>query len=235
MGMDARYLKNSPLRRPQWRAERTLYLIDGHPIPRRPQRYDDRYVRTYRKFLVELMAAGDNELRRNSLFEKMPSVGQAHFLYVSRDGLSRCILEAWLLTGLSSDEIAGEFAMDPSAIDYFEKLFFNVRDRLDCSDWISLVIRRQTSEHSADERGGTDLGYIIRLYAFYGGPLVLRALVAEVAPEKMKSGSAAGGEIDEALASFVRDRTMAAAEVLSGRVKNARLWKMVVRSKKFRR
>jgi hypothetical protein len=183
------------------------------------------------------MAAGGNELRRNSLYEKMPSVGQAHFLYVSRDRLSRDILEAWLLTGLSSDEIADEFAMDPSAIDYFEKLFFNVRDRLDCSDWISLVIRRQTSEHSAegDERGGADLGYIIRLYAFHGGPLVLRALVAAVAPEKMKSGSAAGGEIDEALASFVRDRTMAAAEVLSGRVKNARLLKMVLRSKKFRR
>ena len=42
-------------------------------------------------------------------------------------------LEARLLTSESFAEIAARFATEAPVIDCFEKLFFNVRDRLDCT------------------------------------------------------------------------------------------------------
>lgn len=87
MGMDARYFANNPLRPPQWRAERALQLVDHYPNPLPPQPYDDRYVRSYWQFLIERRAAGDDELRRNTLFQKMPDISHAHSLYVTADCL----------------------------------------------------------------------------------------------------------------------------------------------------
>ena len=84
-----------------------------------------------------------------------------------------------------------------------------------------MVIRGPRAEHSADgdEVNDEGLGHVIRFFAFRGGPLVLRALVAALAPEKLKSGGAPD-DIDEALAEHVRARTMQATELLSGHVKN---------------
>ena len=84
-----------------------------------------------------------------------------------------------------------------------------------------MVIRGPRAEHSADgdEVNDEGLGHVIRFFAFRGGPLVLRALVAALAPEKLQSGGAPD-DIDEALAEHVRARTMQATELLSGQVKN---------------
>jgi hypothetical protein len=236
MGMDAHYFVNDPIRRPQWRAERALRLVDHYPNPLRPQPFDDRYVRSYWQFLIELKSAGNDELRRNCLFQKMPDISHAHSLIVTADRLSRYILQAWLLTGLSPEKISEQFSMDPLAIDYFEKLFFNVTDRLNCSDWISVVIRGTRSEHSVhgDELSDEGLGHVVRLFAFRGGPLVLRELVAALAPKNLKSRDARD-DIDEALAEHVRVRTMLAAELLSGHVKNVPVLKKALQSIRSKR
>lgn len=234
--MDARYFVDNPLCPPQWRAERALRLVDHHPHPLRPQPYDDRYVRSYRRFLLQLNAACDDKLRRSSLFEKMPHVSQAYSLYISADDLSRSILEAWLLTGLSPAQISDHFPMDHLAIECFERLFFNVADRLDCSDWISKVIRGRPSRHSAnaDGQSGEGLEPLIRLFAFRGGPLVLRALVAAIAPDKLKTPVGAD-DIDESLIEHVRACTMQAAKLLSGHVKNVPALKKSLKSIRSKR
>jgi hypothetical protein len=48
--------------------------------------------------------------------------------------LRRGVLEAWLLTGQSDGEIAANTGEQPDAVNWFEKLHFAARDRLDARD-----------------------------------------------------------------------------------------------------
>ena len=138
--------KNSPFRRLKWRAERVMQLVEHLPSPLKPGRYDDPYVRTYRRFLLLLVAAGDDEAARYAVIQEKPHVYQAHTLHFHSDRHLRQVLEARLLTVEPLAEIANRFATEPLTIEFYEALFFNVRDRLSHKDWIAKVIRSPSGD-----------------------------------------------------------------------------------------
>ena len=67
----------------------------------------------------------------------------------------RQILEAWLLTNASFSEIAKRFATDPLTIEYFEQLFFNIRDRMQHKDWIAKIILGPVEYLAPNQRGSS--------------------------------------------------------------------------------
>ncbi len=143
------------------------------------------------------------------------------------------MLEARLLTNASFAEIAHGFATEPKAIEYFEALFFNVRDRLSNTDWINKVIR---GEFGAAQDGGRlelaaeDRGYVLRLFAFYGGPHVLETMIHGMIARPLSPGGDVGGWLQAVLGDVLSVRSAAAAATLMLRERNAiRLMKLAGR------
>ena len=212
------FIQGLPFRRPKWRLERVVQLISRRPNPLRPGRYDDHYVRAYRRILLELAAADDDEAKREAVFLEYPHVCRGHLLHYSPDIERRQILEARLLTSETIQEIAIRFATVPEVIDYYEKLFFHVRDRLQCSDWIRKVIKGPRGDYRDDGEGvvtDEQRGYVYRLFAFFGGPLVLDAAVNGMINTTMpQHAEDVHAWFDDALNKIVKTSAAAAATTL---------------------
>ena len=211
-------IKDSPFRCPMLRAERVFAMLEHRPRPLRPRRSDDCHVRAYRWFLKHYLAAGDDGEERQPISMQMPHVEQAHRLYVAADVERRLILEARLLTTESSAEIAERFATDAKTIDYYEQLFFNVRDRKHASDWLITVIKGPP-EDRVPSRGGVmttaQRGFVYKLFARFGGPLVLDALIACLSPHgKPQCAEDAPEWFADAARDIVRSRAALAASLL---------------------
>lgn len=208
----------SPVRNPSWRLQRVMEMIRHRPRALLPRRSDDHNVRVYLRVLLELAAAGEDEDRRDAVFREYPAVCQAHLLHYSADVESRQVIEARLLTSESFAEIAGRMATEPATVAYYERIFFNVRDRFQNSDWIRKVIRGpsiagrgiKNSQSSSALRG-----YVLRLFAFHGGPLALDAVIngmlTTTAPQRTKDLE---GWFTDALGQMVRITAAAASSTL---------------------
>jgi hypothetical protein len=214
--MNPHILMQGPFRRPQWRLDRAVQLISHYPDPLRPGRHDDHYVRVYRQLLLALAAAGRSKAEQEAVSRACPHVYGAHKLHYSSQRESQQILEARLLTHESIDEIALRFGVAPQAIDYYEKLFFDVRDWLDCTGWIRIMaIKGPLSTYGDNNKGEMTLeqrGYLYRLFAYFGGPLVLDAIVNGLGTKtRPQFGDDVGDWFDDALKQIVRSTALAAA------------------------
>jgi hypothetical protein len=214
--MNPELLISNPLRRPQWRLDRALQLIGHRPRPLRPRRCDDHYVRIYYRILLDLAAARGNEERQDEIIRTYPDAYHAHLLHYSAAAEVRQILEARLLTKEPLAVIAKRLATTPEAIQYYEKIFFNVRDRLAATDWISGIVRGSYNPESRGNSAGTDeRGYLLRLVAYYGGVLALDAMISGLStvqpPQREKDVSA---WLETGLRQSVLSQATAAASVL---------------------
>ena len=158
----------------------------------------------------------------------------AHCLYHAADVERRQILEARLLTGESDEEIARRFDIAPDAVNCYEKLFFNVRDRLHCSDWIYLTTLRRPAAGAANENGALtdeERGFVYRRFGYYGGPLVLDAEISVLGPiEAPQRGENLGAWMDEAFGEIVRTRAaLAASSLATGNRDAMRLIRLAVK------
>jgi hypothetical protein len=211
--MDSEIFKHDPTRRPQWRLDYVMELIGNRPRPRPPRRCsDDQYIQAYYRLVTEYDTTDE---RRREVLEYLPHIYQAHCLYHSADAERRQILEARLLTGESDEEIARHFGTTAEVVESYEKLFFNVRDRLQCSDWIHLTTLRRPAAGAANENGALsdeERGSVYHWVGYYGGPLVLDAVINVVGPIKApQRGAELGAWMDEAFGQVVRTRAALAA------------------------
>jgi hypothetical protein len=208
-------IKDSPFRCPSWRAEHVFAMLAHRPRPLRPRRCDDTYVRAYRCFLKHCLAAGDDGEERLRLHPAMPAVAQAHELF-SIDIERRQLLEARLLTSETFDEIAERVGTDAKTIDYFEQLFFNVRDRLTNKDWIAKIIKGPPEDRVPSRDGvmtTAQRGFVYKLFAYFGGPLILDAVVLSISPHDRQDEDASEF-FEEATRDIVRSRAAMAASLL---------------------
>jgi hypothetical protein len=167
-----------PLRLPHWRLNRVLHMLKERPLRPPPwfREGDDRMVRTYR-LTVLVMREAEDDSRRD--FDEFRPMVEAHQCNYSPDPTIRQELEAWLLTEEPYEKIAQRFFMSPQAVEFFEQIFFNVRDRLENSDLIQLAIhsRKQYDQEAGCSPAEIERGYVLRHFAYIGGPQVLNALV----------------------------------------------------------
>jgi hypothetical protein len=175
---------------------------------RRPARGDDTYVRFYRKFLKDYQAALQHTETANlearpgrspqvlELIERLPHLGHAQRLYFLGESEERAVLEARILARESDETIAAKTSLSPLTVDCYEKLFFNVRDRLDCTDWVcKAAVRRPSARRT--ERGPLDRSDIraaYRMFGYCGGGLVLDVLLSCVPGGRPCHSSPAGAD-----------------------------------------
>lgn len=169
------FLPDNPLRRPNWRWERARTVIEDQiPLSRRR---DDKYVRRATDFRRALLRCHD-ELQHYYLATHSPDMYWAWKIATAEErtqaNLLRADIEARILARSTDVEIAEKCDVKPAVVDNFANVFFGVRDRLDRQSYIThQVIGTQLHE-------GLRVSHfpvIWKLFAYYGGPIVLDALI----------------------------------------------------------
>jgi hypothetical protein len=148
--------------RPDWRWERVLDMVNHSPCPLRNKRFDDSYVRTMRQYMLQ--NRGDNEERKKNLFFEYPGCYHALKLHQDVDGADmRLFLQSRFLARQSIPDIASE---------WYEKLFFNVSDRISDQDWI---LRHILGPEASRQLNNYELA--IKMLAYHGGVSVLNFML----------------------------------------------------------
>jgi hypothetical protein len=130
--------RDCPFRPVTWRWEWARLLREHGILPRRP--HDDHWIARAIRFQVALTRAGAGaDPSRNRLAEAQPAPFAAYHLWRQGEHPWRWALEARLLAGEPPEAIAARCGLSAAAVVAYEALFFNVRDRLEATDYISLI------------------------------------------------------------------------------------------------
>ena len=173
--------KYDPFRTPAWRHDRVTELIEREPRRGRPSRVrDDADICTYYNFRLILQRASTEKVKL-ALYAENGPLCQAHDWYINGDHERRAILEARILARQSDGEIAQLVGLLPAAVAWYERIFFNVRDRLHARIWILKTIRggeRRRPLSCNDPLSASERGQFFKLLAHFGGPVALDAAIS---------------------------------------------------------
>jgi hypothetical protein len=115
-----------------WRWQRVLELDEGGASPSRSR--DDQWVRRARKYQQRKATLHvHTEARLEAAYPDIHLAWQIHDNLVTN---FLWIIEAGVLAGVSQEELAKYLALTPEVIEAYEKLFFDVRDKLDARGYI---------------------------------------------------------------------------------------------------
>ena len=181
-----------PFLKPNWRHERVVQMLSCVP-PERCKRYDDSWVKGYKKFLFQWNKGEDN---RNKLMHDNPGLYFAYLLYdrMYVEPEMRQMVEARLLANSSYADIANECKTIPETIQWYERLFFNVKDFLPHHDWILKHVLLPASDRFVSDDPDDDqedfqpttsqeivkphFDLTLKFFAYYGGPLACDVMIS---------------------------------------------------------
>lgn len=178
--MHQQFQSVNPFREPSWRFQRVLDLVERERPGRCTQR-DDDYIKEYRRFVGKLRRNQDPE-DQMSIFPKFPGLFLAHLWYHHPDKENNWMLQSWILTGESNEYIGQQMCLIPSAVEWYERIFFNVRDRLLAPYYIVKRVIGRLDDRGSLPRDGkmsefqSQMSY--KLFGYFGGPFMLQAIFA---------------------------------------------------------
>lgn len=182
-----------PFRRCDWRCNRIIAMCDRAPTPGRCTPRDDEYIRRGRNFLLRYRAYDED--RREELKWEDEDLYAAFAVFrgkSSDEGDQAFTLEARILSGQSDEDIAEQYPFGPRTVDYYENLFFNVRDRLERRDWLTTqvlipALKRDKGTTSAVAGSTwqpqdhaiikTQMDGSLKFFAYFAGPWVLERML----------------------------------------------------------
>jgi len=178
----------SPFRRPDWRLERVLQMVDRPDSSvGRCTRRDDQYIKGLRNYIIRYRNA-DTE-GRNKLAYTYPGIAWAYQIYEQRENEAKRMavtMEARILAGMTDEQICLEMHTIPDTVKWYEKLFFDVRGRLQSLDWIMDHVLMPAYEQSMVEHDTAPGTYKIsephydctlKSFAYFGGQHVLEHML----------------------------------------------------------
>jgi hypothetical protein len=172
------FAKVNPFRTLSWRWDRARRLAEEG------QDYslatDDRETGCALEYL-QASRSCDTHAQRQKLAEKMPEIHKAHEIH-KQGGSLKWVLEAFLLTEETSETIGRRLGLPTAVVDWYEQLFFCVRDRLSARDWVVLVAIGMKFVRAEVTKEDVDL--LLKWLAYAGGPLVLETYLPHLLPEE---------------------------------------------------
>lgn len=213
--MHPHMIQSSPFRKPTWRHD---YVVDSLARPgggTRFRRDEDIIIRTYRRFLVALRAAGTDAEQQALVLDGCSNLGRAYQLFWSDDQEGRRQLEAWLLTADSVEQIADRLQLDVHVIYYFALIFFDVHDRLSARDWVYLTLLKP---HAMGQLATADEARwrTWRVVAYYCGAELLHDLLnAGMRSKKPSTAAELADWLDDDLQRTITHRTFESAMQLA--------------------
>lgn len=158
---------HDPFKSPSWRWERARWLRDRGKYIRAGK--DDEWTLLTKKYQILLEKAKD-EIDHYKLSCKFPGIYFAHDMYEREETDFKWTIEALILAKTPFDQIAKKVCCSIDVVFWYEKLFFNVTDKLDSPYYI---VNRVFG--NSIHRGVTDRNYDLlwKLYGYMYGPMVL--------------------------------------------------------------
>jgi hypothetical protein len=86
--------------------------------------------------------------------EVFSTINSAHALYALRPEDAKYAVEAYILTGATDDEISAEFGLTAKLINWYERLFFDVRGRLASRIYIQNQLIPEREKLALDPKDG---------------------------------------------------------------------------------
>ncbi len=209
-----RFFRDNPLRSPSWRADYVRRVVDAG---KRCGIAEDQFVRAYKTFILKMRRAANVEDQLD-IFPKYADLYYAHLYQHNPDPEWRWLLQACLISGQSNSEIAEYMAMSPGTVEWYEAIFFNVRERLRSRGYIVKCILSKINDRVNDPAWSFTaenkrLCYLI--FAYYGGPLMLDVITSGFAPapppEKLEDTDA---WLDLTVQRLIRSNALQAAQTL---------------------
>ena len=184
----------NPFLRPDWRHERVVKMLGNMP-QERCKRYDDKWVKGYKKFLFRW---NKGEHTRDQLMHENPGL---YFAYLIHDRMfvepeMRLMIEARLLADIDKNDIAHECKTIPETIEWYERLFFNVSDFLSHHDWVLKQVLLPASDRFVEDNVENDneeanfkpksssevvkphFDMTLKFFSYYGGPMVCDLMIS---------------------------------------------------------
>lgn len=171
------YQEKNPFRVPSWRWERARTFREAGR--RRAPGTEDEWTQLAFRYQRSEVQATD-AYAQFTMAENYPEVFYAATIYRQRGQGSerghplRLALEARLLAGSSDAEIAEAVGIDAEVVECYEKLFFNVREKLRNTDYIMTVVIGAAMYTGLSER---DFDLLWKLFGYLYGPKVLDAFI----------------------------------------------------------
>lgn len=169
------YHPSNPLRAPDWRWERARIIREtGKNVGVRTK--EDEWTKSAIKFQKDLFGCKDDFARYN-LIEKYPQIYFAYLLHGVDDKkqLMRSEVEARILADESFEDIAERCGCEVETINLFEKLFFNVTDKLKNTTYILHQVMGPAIHRGMYEK---DHDLLWKLYGYFCGGNVVDALTS---------------------------------------------------------
>lgn len=185
MSMQLVHLRqNSPLRPVDWR---WLKVKAYSQLPTGLSRFKiDRYLFEASKF-KERLDLVVTELDSVELCEANECMFDAYSFYDNNSSTShRWELEARLLARESYASISDKMSLSIETIDLYEKIFFNVSDRLDSVSWIVNSVVGRSIHVGLTER---DFDLLWKMYGYFGGPIMLDMMIRRIGIKRQHAES----------------------------------------------
>ncbi|MCE9530577.1 MAG: hypothetical protein K8T89_05525 [Planctomycetes bacterium] len=154
-----------------WRWQ--LGLLKGR-IARATANWMDPWSRAARKFSKALRAC-HSEADLLKLKPKFPDEVEAVTLRIQKSPFVRWEVEARILADQSPEVIASIVGMSVGAIEWYERWFFGIRDRLTVRSYVTHNLIRW---HALDPAKPEEV--LWKAYAYWGGPLILDLVMREM-------------------------------------------------------
>jgi len=202
---------NNPFRPANWRWERARLLREKLIRGVHSQNLDPWINQAYR-FQVKLARCRD-DADRWDLMERWPDIYQAYLIYTQsgndeRNPL-RFAIEARLLASESSSRI-GELSGIPAVvIELYERLFFNVKEKLDNPDYIVNCIIGPSVHSGLSDR---DYDLLWKLLGYLYGPIILNSFIHSSGASFRPASQA---EVDSCLAEDMKHSLRRKATVIA--------------------
>ncbi len=171
------FIRDDPFRMVSWRWERAGSVASGMSSLSRKR--DDDWIRraaNYRR----LAKKSAKRIERHILIERHPEIHYAHMLYLGRDDEGKqatpYMIEARTLARQNRDAIAQLVAVRPEIVEAYSKLFFDVEERLDATDYIYQAVMGPGINRGSLRMRQFDV--IWKLAGYCGGPHMLDAVRA---------------------------------------------------------
>lgn len=185
-----------------------------------PRRNEDAATLAAVKF-QQALARCTNDIDRHMLMEREPGIYHAYLVRrpaeTQEGSIQRWSLEARLLTNESDDDIADKIGCTPTIIEWYERLFFNVREKLRARDYIMTTVIGP-----AVHTGMTDRDYDIlwKVFGYIYGPIVLDAFMTTSTSigSLVETGEEVNDRFDVDISATIRRKAMICARtyVLNG-------------------
>jgi len=182
----ALYNRHNPRRLPRWRFDRIRYLLDNNEAGGKARPHaaeDDEVTNLGYQFMrmwedtskLDLDPVDLERHRQLTIFDENPGLYLAFEMYnAPKDDVMRNHTEAHILAGRSDQEIGSITDQTPDTIEWYEKVFFNVRTKLNIRSYIDAQVLAKATNCGLQN---LNLMLLNKFWGYYGGPYMLDAFL----------------------------------------------------------